>query len=217
MLSDVMQLISVNVGPPKWVQFDGRKFLTGIFKAPVSGTVSITLTQVQGDGQADLKAHGGVDKAVYLYPIEHYDFWRKELDEEIEELGSFGENFTVRGMLENEVCIGDTFKIGTTIVQVTQPRTPCYKLAARFNRPDLPARFLQSLKSGFYLRVLQAGHVTPTDSFTLCERDPKPVTVCEASRIYHFQRDDRTAVENVLTNRSLSAEWRAVLQKQLKR
>ncbi len=181
-----MQLISVNVGSPKWVQFDGSNFLTGIFKAPVSGTVSVNLIQVQGDGQADLKAHGGVDKAVYLYPIEHYDFWRKELDEEIEELGSFGENFTVRGMLENEVCIGDTFKIGTTIVQVTQPRTPCYKWAARFKRPDLPARFLQSLKSGFYLRVLQAGQVTSEDCFIFCERDPKPVTVCEVSRTYHF-------------------------------
>jgi MOSC domain-containing protein YiiM len=215
MHSDVMQLVSVNVGPPKWVQFDGRKFLTGICKAPVSGTVSVNLTQVQGDGQADLEAHGGVDKAVYLYAVEHYDFWRKELDEEIEALGSFGENFTARGMLENKICIGDTFKIGTAIVQVTQPRTPCYKLAARFMRKDLPARFLQSLKSGFYLRVLQAGQVTAEDRFILCDQDPNPVTVCEVSRIYHFQRDDQIAVENILKNRALSAEWRAVLQKQL--
>ena len=215
MLSDVMQLVSVNVGPPKWVQFDGRKFSTGIFKAPVSGTVSVDLTQVQGDGQADLEAHGGADKAVYLYPVEHYDFWRKELDEEIKELGSFGENFTARGMLENKICIGDSFKIGTTIVQVTQPRTPCYKLAARFMRKDLPTRFLQSLKTGFYLRVLQEGQVTAEDYFTLCDQDPNPVTVGEVSRIYHFQHDDRDAVENVLKNRSLSAEWRAVFQKKV--
>ncbi len=212
-----MQLISINVGSTRQVDFEGRKFSTGIFKFPVFGSVAVSLTQIQGDGQADLESHGGVDKAVYLYPLEHYSFWRKELGEDIEELGSFGENFTAQGMLEEEVCIGDTFKVGSTIVQVTQPRTPCYKLAARFNRADLPRKFLKSLKSGFYLRVLQPGQVTAEDRFILCDQDPKPVTVCEVARTYHFQRDDRKAIEGVLENRSLATEWRRDLQQRLDR
>lgn len=215
MPSDSMQLVSINVGRPKWIQFEGRTFLTGIFKQAVSGTVSVEFTQLQGDGQADLKVHGGVDKAIYVYSLEHYEFWRKELGVQIEEMGSFGENFTSRGMLENDICVGDTFEIGTTVVQVTQPRTPCYKLAARFKRPDFPSQFLQSLKSGFYLRVLQEGHVTATDRFTLCERDPKPITICELVKIYHFQRKDRNAVKQALENRALSTEWRESLQKQV--
>ena len=144
-----MQLISINVGSTRRIEFEGKQFSTGIFKFPVAGSVAVSLTQIQGDGQADLESHGGADKAVYLYPLEHYSFWRKELGEEIEKLGSFGENFTAQGMLEEEICIGDTFEVGSTIVQVTQPRTPCYKLAARLNRADLPRKFLKSLKSGF--------------------------------------------------------------------
>jgi len=217
MPSDFMQLVSINVGQPKWVQFEGKTFLTGIFKTAVSGIVSVHFTQLQGDGQGDLKAHGGSDKAVYLYPLEHYDFWRKELGVPIEEMGSFGENFTASGMLETEICIGDTFEIGTTVVQVTQPRTPCYKLSARFARTDLPNRFLRSLKSGFYLRVLQEGRVAAEDCFTLCDQDPNPITVCDMARIYHFEREDRTAVEQALENQSLAADWRKVLQKQLER
>ncbi len=216
MLSD-MQLVSVNVGSTQWVEFAGKKFPTGIFKYPVSGTISIHSTRVQGDGQADLESHGGVDKAIYLYPLEHYAFWREELSEDIQEMGSFGENFTTRGLLEEEVHIGDTFKVGTSIVQVTQPRTPCYKLAARFNRTDLPQRFLESLKSGFYLRVLQAGQVTAKDYFVLCDRDPNPVSVSEAARVYHFHRDDYRAIEKILENRALAEEWRSVLERRISR
>lgn len=210
-----MQLISVNAGRPRYMQFQGKSFRTAIYKTPVSGTVPVRCLQIEGDGQADLQSHGGTDKAVYLYPLEHYDFWRTELDLPLDQMGSFGENFTSEGMLESEVCIGDTFEVGTAVVQVSQPRTPCYKLAARLERPDLPARFLKSLKSGFYLRVLTEGQVQAGDCFVLRDRDSAPVTVQELVRIYHFQRDDEAAIRGVLKNGAIAQEWRCELQRRL--
>ena len=210
-----MKLISVNVGATRLIEYNGKTFRTGIFKSPVLGPVSVGRTEVQGDGQADLDSHGGVDKAVYLYPAEHYPFWRRELCEEIPESGSFGENLTTEGLLEDAVCIGDTFKVGTTVVQVTQPRTPCYKLAARFSRSDLPGRFLKSMKSGFYLRVLEPGHLMAGDRFSLCARDVHPITVSHVARVYHFRSRDRCAIEEILENHSLSVEWRDAFEKQL--
>ena len=210
-----MQLISVNAGRPRYMQFQGKSFRTAIYKTPVSGTVPVRCLQIEGDGQADLQSHGGTDKAVYLYPLEHYEFWRTELDLPLDQMGSFGENFTSEGMLESEVCIGDTFEVGTAVVQVSQPRTPCYKLAARLERPDLPARFLKSLKSGFYLRVLTEGQVQAGDCFVLRDRDSAPVTVQELVRIYHFQRDDEAAIRGVLKNGAIAQEWRCELQRRL--
>ncbi|MDG2208259.1 MAG: MOSC domain-containing protein [Pirellulales bacterium] len=210
-----MQLISVNAGRPRYMQFQGKSFRTAIHKTPVSGTVPVRSLQIEGDGQADLQSHGGTDKAVYLYPLEHYDFWRTELGLPLDQMGSFGENFTSEGMLESEVCIGDTFEVGTAVVQVSQPRTPCYKLAARLERPDLPARFLKSLKSGFYLRVLTEGQVQAGDCFVLRDRDSAPVTVQELVRIYHFQRDDEVAIRGVLKNGAIAQEWRCELQRRL--
>ena len=214
-MSSLMRLISVNVGATRMIEFEGRTFRTGIFKTPVSGPVSVGRTKLEGDGQADLNSHGGVDKAVYLYPVEHYPFWRQELNEEIAQLGSFGEHLTTEGLLEDVVCIGDPFQVGTTIVQVTPPRTPCYKLAARFNRPDLPGRFLKTGKSGFYLRVLDPGQVTADDRFSLCDRDPHPISVSHVANIYHSGLNDRQAIKEILANRSLSTEWREVFEKRL--
>ena len=215
-MSAQMRLISVNVGPTRVIDFEGRTFRTGIFKSPVAGPVSVGRTKIEGDGHADLDSHGGLDKPVYLYPAEHYPYWRKELAEEIAEMGSFGENLTTEGLLEDSVCIGDTFEVGTTVMQVTQPRTPCYKLAARFNRPDLPDRFLKSMKSGFYLRVLEPGQVTADDRFSLCDRDLHPVSVSHVARVCYFRFDDRCAIEEILANDSLSAEWRNAFEKRLK-
>jgi len=210
-----MQLTSVNAGRPRWMQYQGKSFRTAIYKTPVSGTVPVRSLQIEGDGQADLQSHGGTDKAVYLYPLEHYDFWRTELGLSLEQMGSFGENFTSEGMLESEVCIGDTFEVGTAVVQVSQPRTPCYKLAARLERPDLPTRFLKSLKSGFYLRVLKEGQVQAGDCFVLRDRDSEPVTVQELVRIYHFQRNDEAAIRRVLKNGAIAREWRCDLLRRL--
>ena len=210
-----MELVSVNVGLPRLAQFQGETVRTGIFKQAVSGPVPLTRTNLQGDQQADLAAHGGVDKAVYAYPFEHYDYWQLELQQKLPDMGSFGENFTVCGMLENEICIGDTFEVGTAVVQVSQPRTPCLKLAVRLQRAELPREFLRSLRSGFYLRVLQEGHVASGDRFTLTNRDPVLITVRQMIHVYHFDRKNRDAARNALENRSLAAAWRDELEKRV--
>lgn len=210
-----MDLVSVNVGLPKSVQFKADCVRTGIFKQPVSGQVSLMQTNVEGDGQADLSAHGGLDKAVYAYPVEHYDYWRDVLQSEIVEMGSFGENFTVRGMLETDVCIGDVFRVGSALVQVSQPRTPCLKLAIRFQRPDLPRQFLKSMRSGFYLRVLSEGHIAAGDVFTRCDQDPVPIKVHDMANLYHFDTENIAATRHALQNKALAEEWRSALQKRI--
>jgi MOSC domain-containing protein YiiM len=146
-------LISVNVGLPKTVQFQDRSVTTGIFKSPVEGPVALRKHNLEGDGQADLSVHGGPTKAVYVYPNQHYTYWREELPDVELGWGNFGENFTVDGMDEESICIGDEFRVGTTRLVVTEPRMPCFKLGVRFGRADMPKRFLQSGRSGFYFGV----------------------------------------------------------------
>src|SRR5215475_11619337 len=148
-----MKVISVNVGLPRTVQWKGKSVSTGIFKAPVSGRVPLRSLNFDGDRQADLSVHGGPDKAVYVYPREHYDYWREELPEVEAPWGMFGENLTVEGMSEEAISIGDRFRVGSAEVIVTQPRMPCYKLALKFGRDDILKRFLESERTGFYLRV----------------------------------------------------------------
>lgn len=210
-----MDLVSVNVGLPKSVQFKADSVRTGIFKQPVSGQVSLMQTNLEGDGQADLSAHGGLDKAVYAYPVEHYDYWRDVLQREIVEMGSFGENFTVRGMLETDICIGDVFRVGSAMVQVSQPRTPCFKLAIRLGHADLPRQFLQSMRSGFYLRVLCEGHISAGDVFTRCDQDPVPIKVHDMANLYHFDVENIAATRHALQNKAIAEEWRSVLQKRI--
>jgi MOSC domain-containing protein YiiM len=132
-----MRIVSVNVGVPRTVRFNGREVTTGIFKQPVGGRVAIRRLNLDGDGQADLAVHGGAAKAVYAYPYAHYAFWREELDEDLP-FGAFGENLTVEGLpLESEVAVGDRFRVGSAELVVTQPRLPCYKLGLRFGRADI--------------------------------------------------------------------------------
>lgn len=146
-----MQLLSVNVGQPRTMRWKGILVTTGIFKEPVAGRVALRRHNLKGDTQADLSVHGGVTKAVYLYPAEHYDFWRRELPDMELPYGMFGENFTTQGIFENEMNIGDRLAIGTAIVRVTEPRLPCYKLALRFGRDDILKRFLASMRTGLYV------------------------------------------------------------------
>ena len=159
-----MKLVSVNVGQPRKVPWRGRTVTTGIFKEPVAGQVAVRRLNVNGDKQADLSVHGGLEKAVYVYPAEHYSYWQKELPAMHLPLGMFGENFTTEGVLEEGVNIGDRFRIGSTEVMVTQPRLPCYKLGIRFGRNDIIKRFMTSDRPGFYLTVLQEGDVTAGDT-----------------------------------------------------
>ena len=210
-----MELVSVNVGKPRLAGFSGVTVNTGIFKRPVEGRVALTATNLAGDGQADLSVHGGVDKAVYAYPCEHYDFWCEALERDDLEPGQFGENFTVRGMLENEITIGDVFRVGSAVVEVSQPRSPCSKLGIRMKMSEFPKLFLRSLRSGFYLRVLEQGDVGAGDRFERLRRDPVAITVREINHVYHFERDNIEAMRFAVRNEALAMAWRQPLLERL--
>ena len=177
-----MKLISVQVGRPRKVRWRGRTVTTGIFKEPVAGRIMLRRNNLEGDGQGDLSVHGGWDKAVYVYPSEHYVYWRRELPGMELPYGSFGENFTTEGMVESSVRIGDRFRVGGAVVEVTQPRTPCYKLAVRFRRRDMPKRFHASGRCGFYLAVLEEGEIAAGDTFELIARNERKLSVGETYR-----------------------------------
>ena len=159
-----MKVISVNVGLPKLVEYNGEPIATAIFKSPVAGKILVGQFNLKGDRQADLTVHGGRNKSVYVYPTEHYSFWREELPDAELSWGVFGENLSITGLIENEVRPGDRLRIGTAEFEVTIPRYPCYKLCIRFGRKDILRRFMQSRRSGFYLAVLKTGELEAGDT-----------------------------------------------------
>jgi len=173
-----VQVISVNVGLPRRVEWNGEVVETAIFKEPVSGEVRVGRLNLEGDRQADLTVHGGVEKAVYAYPSEHYALWREELAADLP-WGAFGENLTVAGLTEGEVHIGDRLRVGSAELVVTQPRMPCFKLAVKFGRMDIVKRFQQSGRSGFYLAVAREGTVTAGSPISVVAREPAGPTVAE--------------------------------------
>jgi MOSC domain-containing protein YiiM len=159
-------------------------FQTAIFKEPVAGTAAIRQLNLAGDQQVDLTVHGGSEKAVYVYPVEHYEYWRRQLPEVSFSLGAFGENLTSEGLSEGTLCVGDLLRAGSAILQVTQPRMPCYKLQFRFNRDDMIKRLLVSGRSGFYLSVIDPGEVSPGSNLAILDRDPNGVTISDVVRLY---------------------------------
>jgi len=177
-----MKLISVNVSLPKEIVYRGKKITTGIFKEPVQGRIMLRTLNLDGDGQADLRVHGGPDQAAYVYPVEHYDYWKEQLGRDDLDYGQFGENFTTAGLLENEVRIGEVFRFGGAIVQVTTPRQPCGKLDMKMADPHFKKKFRASGRSGFYLRVLQEGEIGAGDEIKLIESAPQQMTVEEMFR-----------------------------------
>ncbi|MBD2341249.1 MOSC domain-containing protein [Calothrix sp. FACHB-156] len=185
-----MKLISVCVGLPREVKWKEKSVTTGIFKQPVNGRVMLRSLNLDGDRQADLTVHGGVEKAVYAYPMEHYAYWRQELPDENLPWGAFGENLTIEGLSETQVNIGDCFRIGTAIVMVTQPRFPCFKLNIKFGRDDMVKRFLNSRLSGIYFSVVQEGEIGVGDALELVSRDENNVTVADIVQIYVREADD---------------------------
>jgi MOSC domain-containing protein YiiM len=209
------QLVSVNVGMPRQVPWKHRTVTTGIFKEPVSGPVMLRTLNLEGDRQADLSVHGGADKAVYAYPVEHYDYWRGEFPDMQLNWGMFGENFTVRGLLEEEVNIGDRFRIGDAVVMVTEPRLPCFKLAVKFGRDDIVKRFLASRRTGFYLRVLQEGSVRAGDAVERLSRGSHRITVADVTRVYTFDKDDVATLSRVVQVEALPKAWRGHFRRQL--
>jgi MOSC domain-containing protein YiiM len=212
----VKKLLSIQVGPPKTLEspnFSGgmKTWTTGIFKEPVTGPVYLARTQLAGDGQADLVNHGGADKAVNAYAIEHYPYWRNKLNIPAMTNGAFGENFTTEGLLETELCIGDTFALGESIVQVSQPRQPCWKLALKWHIKDLALQVEQTGKTGWYFRVLKEGHVTGGDELKLIERPCPQWTIETANQIMHHRPDDFEAASELATCPLLSASWQRSL------
>jgi MOSC domain-containing protein YiiM len=203
-----MKLLSLNVGRPRLIVYKAETINTGIFKPPVNGPIPLRTLNLDGDRQADLAVHGGPNKAVYGYPSEHYDYWRKELPGIDLPWGMFGENFTTEDMHESELHIGDRLQIGTAILMVRQTRTPCYKLAAKFQRDDMLQRFLASGRSGFYFSVEQEGTVVAGDSFTFLSRNPHGVTIAEMNRLLVREKYDRVLLERAIQTAALPENWR---------
>jgi MOSC domain-containing protein YiiM len=212
-----MKLISVNIGLPREVSWQGRAVTTGIFKEPIKGSVMLRTLNLDGDKQADLSVHGGVSKAVYAYPVEHYEFWQSELPNMKLPHGMFGENFTTEGLLEDTVNIGDRFRIGAAEVMVTEPRMPCYKLGLKFGRADMVKRFLVSRRTGFYFAVLQEGEVEAGDTIEPLSRDGNGITVADITRVYTSEKDDLKLLRRVVQVEALPESWRSYFQHQIER
>jgi MOSC domain-containing protein YiiM len=210
-----MKLLSVNVSKPKAVSYNVKTIHTGIFKVPVKGRVVLRKLNLDGDGQADLTVHGGIDKTVYAYPIEHYEYWRRELIRDDLTYGQFGENFTVEGMLEDDVHIGDVFRIGTALVEVSQPRVPCFKLGLKMGIPTFPKQFLASERSGFYLRVLKVGEVGAGDVIERVKIGPKRLTVKAVHHLLYFDSSNLEGIHEVLGVPALAECWRESFEKAL--
>jgi len=222
-MASMKRVISVNVGQPRELRWRGRSVTTCIFKEPVAGRVAVRRLHLEGDRQSNLKVHGGADKAVYAYPVEHYDFWRSEFPDKLLPWGWFGENLTIEGLLEHGVHIGDCLRIGSAEFRVTSPRVPCSTLVAKFERDDMIKRFLASRRTGFYLAVLKEGEVGAGDPVEVIERDKSQVTVTEIARLYAPgpsglpTPDDLAALRRAMQLAALPENWRARFRERISR
>lgn len=210
-----MKLLSINVGLPRAVEWRGKSVLTSIFKSPVSGRARVEKLNLEGDQQSDLTVHGGADKAIYVYPSEHYAFWRNELPDLEFPLGAFGENLTSEGLAEESVHIGDRFRAGSAEFVVTQPRMPCFKLGIRFNRPDMVKRFLRSGRTGFYLAVLREGEIGAGDPLELVAKDDKHISVADVTRLYAADAADQELLRRASELPALPESWRAYFRERI--
>jgi MOSC domain-containing protein YiiM len=202
-----IRIESLNIGLPKKEIFGGREIFTGICKNPVAGPIGLKKLGFEGDGVGDARHHGGRDKAVCLYSFDHYPYWEDRLGIALP-VAAFGENLTVSGITEKDICIGDIFQLGPAVVQITQPRQPCTTLAARCLRTDMVKLVVDSGRTGFYCRVLAEGNVKKDSPFALKERDPHEITVAFANAIYHHDRHNCEGIRKVLEVPALSESWR---------
>jgi MOSC domain-containing protein YiiM len=215
-----MKVVSLNTGLPREVAWHGVKVTTGIYKQPVEGRVALRTLNLDGDRQADLTVHGGAYKAVYCYPLAHYDYWARELPNRDLPMAIFGENFTTDGLLEGSVYLGDRFSIGSAEVIVTQPRLPCYKLGIRFESDEMVRRFLASGRTGFYLAVTREGEVGAGDEIKVIARDPNAVPVSEITRLYIAKRygaDDVASLQRALRVAALPESWKGYFRERLEK
>jgi ferredoxin-NADP reductase/MOSC domain-containing protein YiiM/ferredoxin len=205
-------LVSVNVGMPKNVAWQGKNVYTGVFKDPVSGHRRVRKLNIEGDGQGDLAGHGGEQRAVFVYQLDSYRYWERELGRDDFVYGQFGENFTVEGLGDDEVCIGDRYRIGTATFEVTQPRVTCYRVGIRMNDPRIPALLVSHHRPGFYFRVLEEGDVQPGDEIVKLAAGPEQMPVAEADALLYLPGHGRQELLRALRIPALSPGWQASFQ-----
>jgi MOSC domain-containing protein YiiM len=209
------RLVSLNVGKPRPLIQGNKSVPSAICKSPVLRPLQLGSTGLEGDAQADLKNHGGVEKAVCVYPLEHYSYWKVRLKKDLKP-GAFGENLSTEKLLEPEVCIGDSYRVGNATVQVSQPRQPCFKLAARHGVKELTLWVQETGFTGFYLRCLEAGEIRAGDDIVLLERPMRSVSIEEANQVMHRDKYDVVGIEGLLNIPELSVSWRRTLEKRLR-
>src|SRR5947209_7408252 len=191
-------LVSLNVGLPKSISWQGRTVRTAIWKAPVEGRRMVRRLNIDGDEQADLQGHGGEHRAVFVYQTEAYRYWQSELGREDFVIGQFGENFTVEGLADAEVCIGDRYRIGSALFEVTQPRVTCYRLGIRTAEPRMPALVVARHRPGFYMRVVEEGEVGAGDDIALIARGPEAMTVVAIDALLYMPDHPESELERAL-------------------
>jgi len=201
------RIVSVNVGTPRPIQGPKGRVLTSIFKSPVEGRIALRGYNLDGDRQSDRKVHGGPYKAVYLYPVEHYSYWSEQFPGMHLPFGAFGENLTTEGLFEESVHIGDQFRFGSSVLQASQPRMPCFKLALRFNRDDMVKRFWISGRSGIYFSVVEEGDLGRGDRIEQVAAHPEQVSVADVVRLYKRESSDPELFERLLRT-PLSGSWK---------
>lgn len=202
-----MKLVSVNISLGRTVRWKGREIETGIFKEPVEGPVRVGRMNLEGDRQSDLRVHGGEYKAVYAYSAAHYEWWHRELGRTLP-FGAFGENLTIEGFPEEEVCVGDRFRIGGAVLEAVQPRFPCFKLGMKFEDDAIIERFLDSERWGVYFRVLEEGVLSVGDEVAPISRDPARLPVPEVLRLMLAESPSPETLRRALTTKSLPSPWR---------
>jgi len=215
-----VKILSVNCGLPREVVWHGQRVLTSIFKEPVEGRVALRALNLAGDRQSDLTVHGGEDKAVYCYPIEHYGYWKAELPGRPLPMGAFGENLTIEGLDEGSTHLGDRFSVGSAEIVVTQPRLPCFKLGIRFESDEMVRRFLASRRTGFYAKVVREGEIGAGDALTLLSADPAAVPVAEVPRLYlatEYSSEDIQSIRRLLAVAAFPMSWKEYFEKELAR
>jgi len=200
-------LLSVNVGQPKDVSWRGRTVFTGVFKDPVTGPCRVRRLNLDGDGQGDLAGHGGEQRAVFVYQIDSYRYWEGELGRSDFVYGQFGENFTVDGLSDPEVSIGDRYRIGTAVFEVTQPRVTCYRVGLRMNDPRIPALLVSHRRPGFYFRVLEEGEVQAGDTILKVASGPEQMSVAEVDGLLYLPGHQRQELLRALRIPALSPGW----------
>src|SRR5215469_7057877 len=205
------RLLSVNVGLPRDIEWQGKTVHTAVWKAPVQGRRMARRLNIDGDGQGDLAGHGGEHRAVFVYQIESYRYWQNQLRRDDFTYGQFGENFTVEGLADTEVYIGDHYRIADALFEVTQPRVTCYRVGIRMNEPQMAALLVSHGRPGFYFRVLEEGEVGAGDEIFRVEAGPERVTVAEVNALLYLPGHPASGLERALRIPALSAGWRTSL------